>query len=119
MREKNRRKTPEVIQRAAWSAILLFFAVAAGCAAENHPVLAESFPSSGTVITVYDGDTVRVRFTDGSESRVRFIGIDAAELDNPREEVNLKAQPSQFTSFWDSVDSKPISIPRQRRRSLK
>ncbi len=34
-------------------------------------------PDSGLVVVVYDGDTVKVRFADGNERKVRLIGIDS------------------------------------------
>lgn len=40
-------------------------------------------PRVATVTRVVDGDTVRVRFVSGSERRVRYIGIDAPERDEP------------------------------------
>jgi micrococcal nuclease len=48
-------------------------------------------PDSGLVVVVYDGDTVKVRFADGSERKVRLIGIDSPEMDDPREEVRFMA----------------------------
>lgn len=34
----------------------------------------------GTVIVVYDGDTIKVKFDSGEERRVRLIGIDTPEI---------------------------------------
>jgi micrococcal nuclease len=48
-------------------------------------------PESGTVVRVSDGDTATVRFADGVERRVRFIGVDAPEMDDPREDVAFRA----------------------------
>jgi micrococcal nuclease len=48
-------------------------------------------PDSGLVVVVYDGDTVKVRFADGAERKVRLIGIDSPEMDDPREEVRFMA----------------------------
>ena len=100
MMQKNRRKRPGIIQRTARVATFIIFAAAAGYPNNSIPVLAESFPNSGTVLTVYDGDTIKVRFPDGSDGRVRLIGVDAAELDDPREEVNLSAQLAKRFSFF-------------------
>jgi micrococcal nuclease len=47
---------------------------------------------SGRVTAVYDGDTIKVKLTSGGEVRVRLIGIDSPELDDPREEVQFLAQ---------------------------
>jgi micrococcal nuclease len=46
---------------------------------------------SATVVVVYDGDTVKVRFGDGNERKVRLIGIDTPELDDKRENVLFMA----------------------------
>lgn len=35
------------------------------------------------VIDVIDGDTIRVQFADGTVEKVRYIGINAPELDRP------------------------------------
>jgi micrococcal nuclease len=48
-------------------------------------------PDSGLVVVVYDGDTVKVRFADGNERKVRLIGIDSPEMDDEREEVRFMA----------------------------
>lgn len=37
-------------------------------------------PQAATVVSVMDGDTVRVRLTDGKEEKVRIIGLDAPEV---------------------------------------
>jgi micrococcal nuclease len=46
---------------------------------------------SGTVIFIYDGDTIKVRLDSGGERRVRLIGVDAPESDDPIEENRLSA----------------------------
>ncbi|MFO7733447.1 MAG: thermonuclease family protein [Candidatus Aminicenantes bacterium] len=43
----------------------------------------------GTVVYVYDGDTIRVRLDGGGDRRVRLIGVDCPELDDDREEVRF------------------------------
>jgi micrococcal nuclease len=48
-------------------------------------------PLRGTVITVYDGDTVKVRLEGRSDEKVRLIGVDSPELDDARERVRLMA----------------------------
>ncbi|MBM3304569.1 MAG: hypothetical protein FJY79_01260 [Candidatus Aminicenantes bacterium] len=46
----------------------------------------------GTVVYVYDGDTIRVRLNDGGGDRkVRLIGVDCPELDDDREAVRFLA----------------------------
>jgi endonuclease YncB( thermonuclease family) len=50
-----------------------------------------TIPDSGTVVHISDGDTVTVRFGDGTERRVRLIGVDCPEMDDPREEAAFHA----------------------------
>jgi micrococcal nuclease len=55
---------------------------------------------SGRVTTIYDGDTIKVRLTNGGEVRVRLIGIDSPELDDPREEVQFLAQMAKEFAYY-------------------
>lgn len=48
-------------------------------------------PEAATVVIVYDGDTVKVRFGDGTERKVRLIGIDTPELGDERDNVRFMA----------------------------
>lgn len=59
-----------------------------------------SLLGSGTVIAVYDGDTVKVRFSNGSEELVRLIGVDSPEIDDPKEELSYRAHLAQRFSFF-------------------
>jgi micrococcal nuclease len=43
------------------------------------------------VTYVYDGDTIKVRLETGKEKRVRLIGVDSRELDDPQETGRLWA----------------------------
>ncbi len=54
---------------------------------------------TATVVVVYDGDTVKVRFRDGNERRVRLIGIDTPELDDKRENVLFMAYVAKRFAF--------------------
>ncbi|MHB8095227.1 MAG: thermonuclease family protein, partial [Candidatus Aminicenantales bacterium] len=54
---------------------------------------------SGEVVTVYDGDTVRVRFGDGTLRKVRLIGIDSPELSDSREAVRFMALMAKRFAF--------------------
>ncbi len=54
-------------------------------AAQSSPV------DKGTVVVVYDGDTVKVRFDGGSEERARLIGIDSPEIADSTGEAQLEA----------------------------
>jgi len=51
----------------------------------------ESIKETGTVVAVYDGDTIKVRFDKAYERKVRLIGIDAPEVDDPQEKRKLQA----------------------------
>ena len=83
----------------AWS-LRLFFLWIPVCSAPGFAAPTKSvFPESGTVVRVSDGDTATIRFADGVERRVRFIGVDAPEMDDPREDVAFRAFLSKrFTS---------------------
>jgi micrococcal nuclease len=52
----------------------------------------ETHGETGTVVIVYDGDTIKVRFDNGYERKVRLIGIDCPEIDDPDREKSLQAQ---------------------------
>ena len=54
---------------------------------------------TGIVLVVYDGDTVMVRFNDGSQERIRLIGIDCCEMNDPDPEQALKAFISKRMTF--------------------
>lgn len=50
-----------------------------------------SAENSGIIIHVYDGDTFRISF-DRSEIRLRLLGVNAPEIGDPSEEVDLWAR---------------------------
>lgn len=54
---------------------------------------------TATVVVVYDGDTVKVKFKDGTERRVRLIGIDTPELGDERESVRFMAYVAKRFAF--------------------
>jgi len=54
---------------------------------------------TGTVVRVADGDTVTLRFPGRVERRVRLIGVDAPEMDDPREDVAYRAFLSKRFAF--------------------
>jgi micrococcal nuclease len=56
-------------------------------------------PDAATVAAVLDGDTVKVRFGDGSERKVRLIGIDSPELGDERESVRFMAYVAKRFAF--------------------
>jgi micrococcal nuclease len=51
------------------------------------------------VVGVSDGDTIRVRLDDGLEKKVRLIGINAPELDDPRGKVQFLARMADRFTF--------------------
>jgi len=59
-----------------------------------------SFPESGLVTAVYDGDTIKVRFKNEQERKVRLIGIDTPEMDDSREEAKFRAQMAKRFAFF-------------------
>jgi len=67
---------------------------------QNEKGRDSSFLESGLVITVYDGDTIKVRFKNKQERKVRLIGIDAPEIENLREEVKFRAQMAKRFAFF-------------------
>lgn len=71
----------------------LVSALPAGRAARSAP------PDAATVVVVYDGDTVKVKFKDGAERRVRLIGIDSPELGDERESVRFMAHVAKRFAF--------------------
>lgn len=59
-----------------------------------------SFPESGLVTVVYDGDTIKVRLKNEHERKVRLIGIDTPEIDDSREEVRFRAHMAKRFAFF-------------------
>lgn len=59
-----------------------------------------SYPESGIVTAVYDGDTIKVRFKNEQERKVRLIGIDAPEIEDSREEARFQAQMAKRFAFF-------------------
>ena len=59
----------------------------------------ETHGKTGTVVVVYDGDTVKVRFDKGQERKVRLIGIDCPEIEEPQEGKLLQAQLAKRFAF--------------------
>jgi micrococcal nuclease len=68
-----------------WRRALLILAVAAAALLGGRLALGgeeAAAPSSGRVVRVVDGDTIRVRI-GGTEERVRYIGVDTPETVKP------------------------------------
>ena len=60
-------------------ALFLVVLAAAAVAASAQPAREGTFTYRGTVTSVVDGDTLRVRLVNGRSERVRLIGIDTPE----------------------------------------
>lgn len=75
--------------------LLAFLLVAAGCVSVGSSPLAEGEGRQATVTHVIDGDTVDVRFADGSTDTVRLLGVDSPELDG-------RNQPEEFEGVPDT-----------------
>lgn len=52
-------------------------------------------PRTATVVEVVDGDTVDVRFEDGTEERLRLLGVDTPE-------VHTEVDPAEFEGVPDT-----------------
>ncbi len=65
-----------------------------------------SLPDRGKVIVVYDGDTIKVRFRDKQEWKVRLIGVDAPEIGSPVKDVEFQAQMSKRFTFYHLYQKK-------------
>jgi micrococcal nuclease len=52
------------------------------------------------VIVVYDGDTIKVRFDNGVEERIRLIGIDTPEMNEEDEDLRFHALIAKRFSFY-------------------
>ncbi len=64
---------------------------------------------NGTIIAVYDGDTVKVRFDDGPDRRVRLIGIDTPEITDESSEKQLEALLAKRFTFHH-LFRKPVEL---------
>jgi len=70
-----------------------------GCAefvAEFEEAAGTPTPENVTVTGVVDGDTIDVRFPDGSEDRVRLVGVDTPE-------VHVAVDPGQYEGIPNST----------------
>ena len=59
-----------------------------------------SFPESGLVTAVYDGDMIKVRFKNAKARKVRLIGIDTPEMEDSRAEAKFRAQMAKRFAFF-------------------
>ncbi|HYA48984.1 MAG TPA: thermonuclease family protein [Burkholderiales bacterium] len=82
-------------------------------AALRGQALRSSDEVSGTVTYVYDGDTIKVRLETGKERRVRLIGVDSPELDDPQEPSRLMAFLARRFADWN-LSGKPVRLTRDK-----
>ena len=68
------------------------------CSESSTPIPGDK--DSARVFHVVDGDTVRVRFTDGKEGKVRLLGIDTSEMGDRRETVRIQAHLAKRFTFY-------------------
>ncbi|MEF8757928.1 MAG: thermonuclease family protein [Halobacteriales archaeon] len=72
--------------------LLLVCGLAAGCVGTLDEGGAER--SNATVVSVVDGDTVDVRFADGSTDTVRLLGVDTPELHGRTDPAEFEGVPN-------------------------
>lgn len=91
-----------------WTGLVsVFLCVAGGPAARPSTASRSSVSGSeATVIAVYDGDTIKVRFADGGERKVRFIGVDSPEINDSREPVEFMAHMAKRFSYLNLFSQK-------------
>ena len=89
------------MRRAAGAVALCVLLVTAGCSVADAPTSDGSTPASleegrtVTVVEVVDGDTMDVRYPDGSTERIRLLGVDTPE-------VSGRAEPAEFEGVPDT-----------------
>jgi micrococcal nuclease len=97
-----------------------FLAVLLAAASLLRPSPGRAVPAQetlrGTVITVYDGDTVKVRLAGRTDERVRLIGVDSPELDDARERVRLMAFLAKRFAFSRLFQSQVELLPGPEKR---
>ncbi len=70
--------------------IITFFALLSGCLEDFIVSGPEDTSFEKVKITrVIDGDTAYARFADGREEKVRFIGVDAPEINHPTRGIEI------------------------------
>jgi micrococcal nuclease len=81
-----------VIRRLAAVLAVAFVLTVAGCAG-GGPVVDGGDESRATVTRVVDGDTVEVRFADGTEETVRLLGVDTPEVRGDTDPAEFEGVP--------------------------
>lgn len=83
----------------ARAVLLCFLSVLLGSPSGFSAAIKDGLSESGIVVHIADGDTVTVKFANGAERRVRLIGVDAPEMDDPREDEAFRAFLSKRFAF--------------------
>jgi micrococcal nuclease len=97
----------QLVTAAAAAILVALIAVRPGPAAVGP----EEGTLRGTVVTVHDGDTIRVRLDGGPEETVRLIGVNSQELDDAREAVRLMAFLAKRFTFGRLYRAKVTLLP--------
>lgn len=101
------------IRRSVQAGLAVLTLFAAAVLLRPLPAPAPPGPATlrGTVITVYDGDTVKVRLAGRADEKVRLIGVDSPELDDARERVRLMAFLAKRFAFSRLYQSEVELLP--------
>jgi micrococcal nuclease len=75
------------------SLLVVLLLVVSGCVSVGTSPLSEGEARQATVTRVVDGDTVDVRFDDGSTDTVRLLGVDSPELDGRNDPGEFEGVP--------------------------
>jgi micrococcal nuclease len=98
------------LQAGLWTLLLLFVFRVPGLYGQ---AVRSSGELSGTVTYVYDGDTIKVRLESGKEKRVRLIGVDSPELNDPQEPSRLLAFLARRFVSW-KLNQQPVRLTRDK-----
>ena len=106
----------KTVCRLAFAAFIAAAAVSYAGAALSSPSDSPQETLTGTVIAVYDGDTLKVRLAGRTDERVRLIGVDTPELDDAREHVRLMAFLAKRFTFTRLYQTKVDLLPGPEKR---
>lgn len=80
--------------------VLLFFFCGDLSANTNRMHGRSPSGDTGKVVVVYDGDTIKILFDNGSVQKARLIGVDAPEIEDEREDVKFLAYTAKRFAFF-------------------
>jgi micrococcal nuclease len=93
---------------------ILVLGLGAPAAGRQSPQASDSL--GGTVTFIYDGDTIKVRLDSGEDRRVRLIGVDSPEYDDPQESVRLSAFLARRFAY-SKLQQKPVRLTQDREKT--